>query len=451
MQNSEPWKRGGAVEDGIEFGQVEHAEPDKHRRPDCDPRLAVAAIDSPQEEDLPIFVDLDVMHEMESHALSNRSIELGGVLLGGQYVDDQGVPFVVINECIRAQHYQATKGSFKFTHETWESISRQREEFPPELKMVGWYHTHPGWGIFLSGMDMFICENFFNRPLDVALVIDPCQGHRGMFQWTADQQVRQTNGFYLTATRFRADELDTYASRLQKEPVMMSPPYPAPPQRDPWSDPRAVVAAVILMAMLTMQFAVLAVIAWKMLQPADDRLAAAVATLSKQLDSNDQQQDLLAQQRLLDRVVASLSKDGGGSLVSELQEKQQQLDAAQAALRGQDALREKNELQLLAANDEAERLQRQVESKESMLRRELKRSETLAQRLADLDPDAPAGDMAGGALADKEAEGWRWWHYALAVIGVVGVAAFIVALSRRGADAPPRFDNLEEVEQAPSN
>ena len=62
---------------------------------------------------------------------------------------------------------------FKFTHDPWSEISRERDEFPDELQIVGWYHTHPDWGVFLSGMDMFICDNFFNKRLDVALVIAP--------------------------------------------------------------------------------------------------------------------------------------------------------------------------------------------------------------------------------------------------------------------------------------
>ena len=82
--------------------------------------------------------------------------------------------------------------------------------------MVGWYHTHPDWGVFLSGMDMFICDNFFNKPLDVAYVIDPCRGDRGMFQWTGDprQRVRRTGGFFVTASRFRAAELEHYVAEL---------------------------------------------------------------------------------------------------------------------------------------------------------------------------------------------------------------------------------------------
>src|SRR5262245_24827620 len=100
---------------------------------------------------------------MEEHALSDTAVELGGVLLGGHYEDEAGRPFVVVTDSLRARHYESTKGSFKFTHDTWSAISREREQFPAELQMVGWYHTHPDWGVFLSGMDMFICDNFFNK------------------------------------------------------------------------------------------------------------------------------------------------------------------------------------------------------------------------------------------------------------------------------------------------
>ena len=174
-------------------------------RPDDDRHYAVAPVGDPNEADLPIFVDLDVALEMEEHALSNTDVELGGVLLGGQYHDPQGRPFVLVTDSLRAQHYESTKGSFKFTHDTWQEITRQRDQFGPDVQMVGWYHTHPGWGVFLSGMDLFICEHFFNRPLDVALVIDPCRDERGLFQWSDDQprRVRQTSGFYLVASRFR--------------------------------------------------------------------------------------------------------------------------------------------------------------------------------------------------------------------------------------------------------
>src|SRR5436190_640619 len=204
------------MNDDIQFGEVEEASPQKNLRPDRNKHFAVAALGAPAEGELPIFLDLDVAHDMEMHAASDKTVELGGVLLGAQCTDEDGRPFVVITDSLRASHYESTKGSFKFTHDTWSAISRQRDEFPDELQMVGWYHTHPDWGVFLSGMDMFICDNFFNKKLDVAYVIDPCRGDRGMFQWTGDakHRVRRTGGYFVTASRFRAAELEYTVGEL---------------------------------------------------------------------------------------------------------------------------------------------------------------------------------------------------------------------------------------------
>ena len=44
-------------------------------------------------------------------------------------------------------------------------------DFRPHL-VLGWYHTHPGWGLFLSAHDQFIHGNFYGGPHHVALVID---------------------------------------------------------------------------------------------------------------------------------------------------------------------------------------------------------------------------------------------------------------------------------------
>lgn len=200
-------------EEEIQFGDVEEVRPRTAARPDGDAHFAVCEVGKVGANTLPIYVDLDVLRDMEAHALTNTDVELGGVMLGGQYEDEDGNAFVLVIDSLRAEHYEATKGSFKFTHETWTAISRQRDEFADDMAMVGWYHTHPDWGVFLSGMDLFIHENFFKRPLDVALVIDPCRQDRGWFQWTSieNQSIHPTGGFYLFTSRFRKEELEYFA------------------------------------------------------------------------------------------------------------------------------------------------------------------------------------------------------------------------------------------------
>jgi proteasome lid subunit RPN8/RPN11 len=200
--------------DEIEFGSVETLRHAQRLRPDRDRRFAVVTCGAPAAGALPIFVALDALRDMEAHALSDPRVELGGVLLGEPCVDDQDLPFVVIADSLRARHYENTAGSFTFTHETWAEFTRQRAVMAAELQMVGWYHTHPNMGVFLSELDRFICEHFFNRPSDVALVIDPCQQDRGFFQWSGLGPPQRTGGFYVFASRQRAAELKCLVAYL---------------------------------------------------------------------------------------------------------------------------------------------------------------------------------------------------------------------------------------------
>ena len=208
----------------IQFGEIEQNEPQKAVRPDRDAHYCIAAVGDIDPNNLPIYVDLDVMRDMEAHAHTNTRVELGGVMLGKQCIDADGKPFVVVTDSLRARHYEATRGSFKFTHETWSQITGERNQFHPDLEMVGWYHTHPGWTVFLSPMDLFICNNFFNRSLDVALVIDPCNDDRGWFQWDEAHQTQRTGGFFLTSIRYREGELNHFANLYNHEPTMNSDP-----------------------------------------------------------------------------------------------------------------------------------------------------------------------------------------------------------------------------------
>lgn len=51
-----------------------------------------------------------------------------------------------------------------------------------EMKIVGWYHSHPGFGVFMSGTDVITQRRYFPRDFHVALVIDPINGDRGFFK-----------------------------------------------------------------------------------------------------------------------------------------------------------------------------------------------------------------------------------------------------------------------------
>ena len=108
------------MDDEIQFGEVQYDQPDRSLRPDRDGHYAVVVCGSPPDGDLPIFVDLDVMRDMEAHSQTDTTVELGGVLLGQRYLDDHDQPFVVVTDCLRAEHYESSQSRFtvSYTHLT---------------------------------------------------------------------------------------------------------------------------------------------------------------------------------------------------------------------------------------------------------------------------------------------------------------------------------------------
>lgn len=146
-------------------------------------------------DDAKIYIKQEVFKKLEEYAVSDTSNELGTILLG-DFSESIGRVSVVISDFIYAKYTDASASTLTFTHETWDYVHKEHEEKYREKKIIGWQHTHPGYGIFLSNYDMFIQENFFNLPFQVAYVIDPIQHLRGFFQWK-NGKVEKLNGYYI--------------------------------------------------------------------------------------------------------------------------------------------------------------------------------------------------------------------------------------------------------------
>ena len=204
--------------DEMVFEEIKYREPVRLPRPDRDLRYACLSYQVPAPIDLPIFIDYHAADAIERHALADTSVELGGILLGKECLDEKaGTPFVWITQSLEAKHYANTQASFTYTHDSWEEITRERDRLFPDLDIVGWYHTHPSFGIFLSHHDVFIHQHFFAQTLQVAYVVDPVQQTRGFFQWRG-QNLAQVEGYYLTADRGDRLALAKLANDLENLP-----------------------------------------------------------------------------------------------------------------------------------------------------------------------------------------------------------------------------------------
>jgi len=118
----------------------------------------------------------EVMESIEKHCFSELQVEVGGFLLG---THTEGVSEITV--AVKAAKTKESQTQLTFTHETWDELHKLIDEKYPELELIGWYHSHPGFGVFLSDYDAFIQHSFFSGPQNVALVVDPLKGERGWF------------------------------------------------------------------------------------------------------------------------------------------------------------------------------------------------------------------------------------------------------------------------------
>ena len=142
-----------------------------------------------------IYLNVEARIFMANHARKNRKgTECGGFLLGYTGLDQKG-SFLYINIAVEAVGSIERAASLKFTHETWKALDEQRETRFPELQLVGWYHTHPGFGVFYSSQDVFIQRHFFAGDRYVGFVLDGGFEKMGIFQWTST--LVQCHQYYL--------------------------------------------------------------------------------------------------------------------------------------------------------------------------------------------------------------------------------------------------------------
>jgi proteasome lid subunit RPN8/RPN11 len=128
--------------------------------------------------------DPSVLEDIENHSFTSVDREVGGVLVGD--LTDDGAVITAALPALRAVGEQT---NVTFTHDVWEDVLATIDREHAGKKIVGWYHTHPGFGLFLSAYDKFIHQNFFSDRRMTALVVDPVAGEVGCFAWKGDELV----------------------------------------------------------------------------------------------------------------------------------------------------------------------------------------------------------------------------------------------------------------------
>jgi|ERR1043166_697813 proteasome lid subunit RPN8/RPN11 len=125
-----------------------------------------------------VVMEAEVARKIRQHARTSMKAEVCGVLIGNTEHER-----MTVETCIAGINAAQGGAHVTFTQDTWEHIYKIKDKEYPEQKIVGWYHSHPGFGVFLSEHDLFIQQNFFSNAQQVAWVYDPHTDEEGCFGW----------------------------------------------------------------------------------------------------------------------------------------------------------------------------------------------------------------------------------------------------------------------------
>ena len=150
-------------------------------------------------EALRVAMSAEASAEIISHAKESLDAEVCGVLVGHICEDDAG-NWVWVKAAIRGESTRQGGAHVTYTQETWRKIHDVKDRKYANLTIVGWYHSHPGFGVEFSDMDLFIQKNFFSGPSQMALVLDPLSGDEAIC-FNAENGIEHVSRFWVDGRR----------------------------------------------------------------------------------------------------------------------------------------------------------------------------------------------------------------------------------------------------------
>ena len=125
----------------------------------------------------PVYIYRDTLQKIDV-LTKNFENEIFGYLIGNilewnrkLYIIIEEILFIlgaVHSDKFSTSQIEGTAGKYD---RRFQRLKKKREN--DNLRIVGWWHSHPGFGCFLSTTDLKTQEYFFPESYQVALVVDP--------------------------------------------------------------------------------------------------------------------------------------------------------------------------------------------------------------------------------------------------------------------------------------
>lgn len=123
-------------------------------------------------DDLRIYME-DYAHTyLYQYARSSVNGEKLAVLMGKTLVIN-GQKTVFISGVVQAKYTEKLKGMETITSRSWKYIEEEIEKYFDGLSIVGWMHSRPSFGAFVTSRDEAYHKKVFNGDSQVFFVVDP--------------------------------------------------------------------------------------------------------------------------------------------------------------------------------------------------------------------------------------------------------------------------------------
>lgn len=124
------------------------------------------------------YVHKAALEKASTHAreLASKGLESMGLLVGEAF-SHKGRPYVIVEDYVTAGN-DSTAVSVRFSREAFSSLAREYSSKRGRV-VVGWCHSHPNYGCFLSSTDVRTQKSYFPEEWHIAIVIDPLRSEAG--------------------------------------------------------------------------------------------------------------------------------------------------------------------------------------------------------------------------------------------------------------------------------
>lgn len=137
-----------------------------------------------------------LLGQLMDHAVRYEHTEVFGLLLGRAVRTPTLRTRTLVLDFLAAERFSSSSLTYvEVSAQELIRLDRAHETSPDkkDLMKVGWFHTHPGHGIFMSSTDK-TNHSMYSHPWQVALVLDPVHRTWGFFAGPECKTIREING-----------------------------------------------------------------------------------------------------------------------------------------------------------------------------------------------------------------------------------------------------------------